>query len=654
MGQQSLILAMLAILTTGIVVYNMQAATARGEAAQHAYHATEFSREIARAGHQQTVHSLVNAVEAWDATDAFDIDRTPYGSGAYRVRVYDYQGGSTPADPALPVLDDQVTVESIGYFRDQRTGQDQAYTIRAVYTKRTEDVGIPPATRYALVAGGSSLSLRGNATVRSGLDGQPANVHANGDLDIQGSSRNIEIHGQGTYADAYSGSRTDYFQPPDADAASAVFQTDAVPIPPVDFSDPDLRSQATEVIDGNVRLNGRRTINLEATGWDANGDGYAQTGTGTADDPFVLYVDGNLNLKGDLRLHRNGTNAAGERQQAHVVVYVTGNAAIQGNGRITPTERVVPSARTSETATRSWIADTLPEGVSLSMYVGGNVSINSNSRVAGRIQANGAVTYSGGRNANLIGGLAARGDMRLSGHASLYAVSATESVVPESVQYEVPTGVELLAYAEWVGEGAGTGDGRNDDRDDDDRDDDDRDDDDRDDDDRDDDDRDDDDRDDDDRGNGNSGNGNSGNGNSGNGNSGNGNSGNGNSGNGNSGNGDRGDDGSTCATSWFAPTVYVAGDVVSHDGSEWQARWWTRGQPPSNRRWGPWKRLGRCTEEAASRGTCTTSWNTSTVYRAGDVVSHDGSEWQARWWTRGQPPANRPSGPWDQLGRCTP
>jgi chitodextrinase len=93
---------------------------------------------------------------------------------------------------------------------------------------------------------------------------------------------------------------------------------------------------------------------------------------------------------------------------------------------------------------------------------------------------------------------------------------------------------------------------------------------------------------------------------------------------------------------------------VSHDGSEWQARWWTRGQPPSNRRWGPWKRLGRCTEEAASRGTCTTSWNTSTVYRAGDVVSHDGSEWQARWWTRGQPPANRPSGPWDQLGRCTP
>ncbi|NBB75676.1 MAG: hypothetical protein GVY35_18690, partial [Bacteroidetes bacterium] len=486
MGQQSLILAALAILTTGLVVYNVQFSTAQGEAAQQTYHATEFSREIARAGLQQTVHTLVDAVDAWDATDAFDVDRTPYGNGAYRVRVYDYQSGSTPAHPALPVLDDQVTVESIGYFRDARTGDDQAYTIRAVYTKQAQDVGVPPAMRYALVAGGSSLRLRGNVTVRSGLDGQSANVHANGDLNIRGSSRNIEIDGHGTYANAYSGSRTDYFRPSGADDESAVYQTDAVPIPPVDFSDPDLRSQATEVIDGNVRLNGRRTINLEATGWDANGDGYAQTGTGTADDPFVLYVDGNLNLNGDLRFHRNGTNAAGDRQQAHVVIYVNGNASIQGNGRLTPTERVVPSARTSETATQSWIADTLPEGVSLSMYVGGNVSINSNSRVAGRIQANGAVAYAGGRNANLIGGLTARGDVRLSGHASLYAASSNESAIPDPVRYDVPTGVELLAYAEWVGEGAGTDDGRSDDRDDDDRDDDDRDDDDRDDDDRDD------------------------------------------------------------------------------------------------------------------------------------------------------------------------
>ncbi|WP_439148294.1 immunoglobulin-like domain-containing protein, partial [Vibrio sp.] len=51
-------------------------------------------------------------------------------------------------------------------------------------------------------------------------------------------------------------------------------------------------------------------------------------------------------------------------------------------------------------------------------------------------------------------------------------------------------------------------------------------------------------------------------------------------------------DGSNCAAAWDADTVYVEGDQVSHDGSTWEAGWYTRGEEPGTTgEWGVWRKV---------------------------------------------------------------
>lgn len=45
---------------------------------------------------------------------------------------------------------------------------------------------------------------------------------------------------------------------------------------------------------------------------------------------------------------------------------------------------------------------------------------------------------------------------------------------------------------------------------------------------------------------------------------------------------------------WNAQTVYLGGDIVSHNGKRWEAQWWTQNQEPGTSQWGPWRDLGFC------------------------------------------------------------
>ncbi|MDT0329677.1 PASTA domain-containing protein [Nocardiopsis lambiniae] len=62
------------------------------------------------------------------------------------------------------------------------------------------------------------------------------------------------------------------------------------------------------------------------------------------------------------------------------------------------------------------------------------------------------------------------------------------------------------------------------------------------------------------------------------------------------GGGGGGGQGDSCsAPSWDPGTTYDAGDRVSHQGREYEARWWNRDSPPDpDAVWGPWSDLGRC------------------------------------------------------------
>ena len=48
-----------------------------------------------------------------------------------------------------------------------------------------------------------------------------------------------------------------------------------------------------------------------------------------------------------------------------------------------------------------------------------------------------------------------------------------------------------------------------------------------------------------------------------------------------------------CTPAWDASKIYVKGDVVSHNGKNWRAGWWTQGEEPGTTgRWGVWSEVG--------------------------------------------------------------
>ncbi|ACZ29257.1 glycoside hydrolase family 18 [Xylanimonas cellulosilytica DSM 15894] len=106
------------------------------------------------------------------------------------------------------------------------------------------------------------------------------------------------------------------------------------------------------------------------------------------------------------------------------------------------------------------------------------------------------------------------------------------------------------------------------------------------------------------------------------------------------------------AAPWYSTGVYTAGDVVVHDGVEFAAAWWTRGQEPGATPYGPWVPTGTTTP-VVTPPACAPAWSADAVYTTGDVVSRAGVNHVALWWTRGQAPGTDTWGPWDASRPCT-
>lgn len=91
---------------------------------------------------------------------------------------------------------------------------------------------------------------------------------------------------------------------------------------------------------------------------------------------------------------------------------------------------------------------------------------------------------------------------------------------------------------------------------------------------------------------------------------------------------------------WGGGTIYHGGDRVTHNGSLWQASWWTQNQQPGDP-YGPW-------QEIATSADGTAIWTASRIFVGGDEVIHDGHRYEAKWWTRNQQPGD-PYGPWQLI-----
>ncbi|AFI89660.1 hypothetical protein EXT68_02865 [Pectobacterium parmentieri] len=80
---------------------------------------------------------------------------------------------------------------------------------------------------------------------------------------------------------------------------------------------------------------------------------------------------------------------------------------------------------------------------------------------------------------------------------------------------------------------------------------------------------------------------------------------------------------------WQSNKVYVGGDIVSFNGKQYKAKWWTQGnQPGSN---DVWENMSQTDKE---------EWDTGRVYHGGDKTLWKGKTWSAKWWTQGEQPGS--------------
>ena len=446
MGQSSLILVLMATLTVGILLYNSQTTTGRSDAALTVKQEEAFARETALVGLDRLVRDLVDRPDEWAQTATFAIPATSYAgygtSATYEVDVHNYRPG-TAGPPGLPAIDDTLDVRAVGTFRDSD------YTLKLTYTKGYTNIGVPPALRKAIVSD-QTLRFNGSPTVKSSTTTTNADVHANVNLDAQGSPVNFVIEGYGTYSDSYDGNNTAFFQPNETDptASGTTYQYEPLYVPTVDVSAAAATAHAiTNPASGTFTVSANLTDDITTDGLDPVLAPSSETGKGTPTDPFIWYVGGNMVMDGSLRFPRASDPSA---PQGHIKLYVDGDLTFQGSGTVTPTLADAPTSLESDATIRNWIADNLPEGMSMAIYVAGNVNFNGNVAVASLIHANGAVTFNGGGNkVNLIGGVVSKQDMTFNGHNKMWYTEASETVKDPGYDYEVPTGVFLLDYLEW-------------------------------------------------------------------------------------------------------------------------------------------------------------------------------------------------------------
>jgi chitinase len=67
-----------------------------------------------------------------------------------------------------------------------------------------------------------------------------------------------------------------------------------------------------------------------------------------------------------------------------------------------------------------------------------------------------------------------------------------------------------------------------------------------------------------------------------------------------------------------------------------------------------WLDNGPCgSQPPPSPGSCSApAWQAGRAYTGGSVVSYQGHQWTAKWWTRGDTPGNNAQNVWTDNGPC--
>ncbi|KAF9400064.1 hypothetical protein BGX21_005043, partial [Mortierella sp. AD011] len=109
--------------------------------------------------------------------------------------------------------------------------------------------------------------------------------------------------------------------------------------------------------------------------------------------------------------------------------------------------------------------------------------------------------------------------------------------------------------------------------------------------------------------------------------------------------------GSCSVAAWSSTTAYNSGAVVSYNGHQYTAQWWSQNNIPTAG--APWTDNGVCSGGSPSTGSCSgvSAWSSSTAYSGGAKVTYNGYEYTAQWWTQGDTPGS--ASVWTQGSACS-
>ncbi len=340
---------------------------------------TETTQHVARLEHEVIARTTAMAGYEWAKQALF----ASFVAISPTTRTFDGQTATVTATP--DAAGERSRISSRANAVDGR-GRPVNYRIEADIEREAffPVATAPPAfLRYAILTQGN-LSLGGNFSVDTTIwvgsvsgNERNANVHTNGVLSANGST---SVRGFGTYTGGVSVSNpSKFFKPPFNPTRDAVVrQAPAVAVPA--FNIPALIAERPGLVD--LQVSG--TTELRTSPYCTNGVCDFEARGGTATDPFVVYVNGTLNLHGGLVF------------KGHVVFLVGGTTSINGNIRLGSNGGGTGQLKQHRVAifTSTLIDIRLNGNAQLfgHLYCGGDIRFNGTADIYGSVTAGGAMT----------------------------------------------------------------------------------------------------------------------------------------------------------------------------------------------------------------------------------------------------------------------
>lgn len=264
-------------------------------------------------------------------------------------------GGSNSGGNDISAIKVTVTAEYSGIEK----------TVSAIITpETTSGNNLPQFFNYALLSG-QSVNLNGNVNITDDNNSQwNANVHTNQNFSMNGNNSIAGFVTYGGTAHSNPSWRMDTQITPNQnpDGQPNYDKTGQVDIP--EFNAADFKDKATQIYNTNKTLSGDISL-------------------GTKENPEIIYINGDLNLKGTV--------------SGYGSIIVKGNINISGNLKVSSPD---------------------PNYSNLGLYTGGNINASGNVDIHAQVFANQNINLSG--NCKIYGTMTTRGVNNFSGNVDIY------------------------------------------------------------------------------------------------------------------------------------------------------------------------------------------------------------------------------------------